>query len=150
MSAEDVKKTPQGSIHDEGKSPHHQPADVDNPANPAITKANAKLANPLAGISHEQLMENGAEFARAHGLGHSEDLFRKGALAAQDPLAFDGISHFTDIEKDIFRREFTHRWDQPATLYYLVILCSVAAAVQGVSTCVPAWVEFDSRAAGLI
>ena len=134
MSAEDsdVKKSPPGSIHDEEKRPHHhQPADVDNAA---ITKANAKLANPLAGISHEQLMENGAEFARAHGLGHSEDLFRKGALAAQDPLAFDSISHFTDIEKDIFRREFTHRWDQPATLYYLVILCSVAAAVQGVST----------------
>ena len=128
MSAEgsDIKKSPVGSIHDE-KRP--QQPDVDD----AITKANAKLANPLAGLSHEQLMENGAEFARTHGLGHSEDLFRKGALAAQDPLAFDGISHFTEAEKDIFRREYTHRWDHPATLYYLVILCSVAAAVQGVS-----------------
>jgi hypothetical protein len=129
MSAEDsdVKKSPPGSIRDDEKRP--QQPDVDN----AITKANAKLANPLSGLSHEQLMENGAEFARAHGLGHSEELFRKGALAAQDPLAFDSISHFTDVEKDIFRREFTHRWDQPATLYYLVVLCSVAAAVQGVS-----------------
>jgi hypothetical protein len=133
MSAEgsDVKKSqeksPVGSIHDE-KRPVDQP-DVDD----AITKANAKLANPLAGLSHEQLMENGAEFARTHGLGHSEDLFRKGALAAQDPLAFDSISHFTETEKDIFRREFTHRWDHPSALYYLVILCSVAAAVQGVS-----------------
>lgn len=132
MSAEgsDVKKSqeksPVGSIHDE-KRPH-QPV-VDD----AITKANAKLANPLAGLSHEKLMEDGAEFARTHGLGHSEDLFRKGALAAQDPLAFDSISHFTETEKDIFRREFTHRWDHPSTLYYLVILCSVAAAVQGVS-----------------
>ena len=133
MSAEgsDVKKSPEpvdsSSIHDE-KRPHHQP-DVDD----VITKANAKLANPLAGISHEKLMENGAEFARTHGLGHAEELFRKGALAAQDPLAFDSISHFTETEKDIFRREYTHRWDHPATLYYLVILCSVAAAVQGVS-----------------
>ncbi len=130
MSAEgsDVKKSPVGSIHDE-KRPHQPDSDVDD----AITKANAKLANPLAGLSQEQLMENGAEFARAHGLEHSEDLFRKGALAAQDPLAFDSISHFTEAEKDIFRREYTHRWDHPATLYYLVILCSVAAAVQGVS-----------------
>jgi len=129
MSAEgsDVKKSPVDSIHDDEKRP--QQPDVDD----AITKANAKLANPLAGLSHEQLMESGAEFARAHGLGHSEDLFRKGALAAQDPLAFDSISHFTQAEKDIFRREYTHRWDHPATLYYLVILCSVAAAVQGVS-----------------
>ena len=132
MSAEDSdvkksrEKSPVRSIHDE-KRPR-QP-DVDD----AITKANAKIANPLAGLSHEQLMEDGAEFARTHGLGHSEDLFSKGALAAQDPLAFDGISHFTKTEKDIFRREFTHRWDHPPTLYYLVILCSVAAAVQGVS-----------------
>ncbi len=91
MSAEgsDVKKSPVGSIHDE-KRPH-QP-DVDD----ALAKANTKLANPLAGLSHEQLMENGAEFARTHGLGHLADLFRKGALAAQDPLAFDNISHFTE------------------------------------------------------
>ncbi|KAN0116412.1 major facilitator superfamily [Russula decolorans] len=133
MSAEgsDVKKSPvdSSSIHDE-KRPH-QP-DVDD----AITKANAKLANPLAGLPHEQLMDNGAEFARTHGLGHLEDLFRKGALAAQDPLAFDSISHFTEDEKDIFRREYTHRWDHPATLYYLVILCSVAAAVQGMDEAV--------------
>ena len=136
MSAEgsDVKKSPRGSIHDE-KPPRQPEPDVDN----VITKANAKLANPLAGVSHEQLMENGAEFARTHGLGHLEDLFRKGALAAQDPLAFENISHFTETEKDIFRREYTHRWDHPSTLYYLVILCSVAAAVQGVSS---GWVWF--------
>lgn len=109
--------------------------DVDND----LAKANAKLANPLSGLSRGQLMDDGAEFARTHGLGDLEDLFRKGALAAQDPLAFDSISEFTDTEKAIFRREFTHRWDQPGTLYYLVILCSVAAAVQGVGL-LPYWV----------
>jgi hypothetical protein len=136
MSAEgsDVKKSPAASIRDEKRPPPpDDAADADADADNALAKANLKLANPLAGLSHEQLMENGAEFARTHGLGDSEELFRKGALAAQDPLAFDGISHFTDVEKEIFRREFTHRWDHPSTLYYLVILCSVAAAVQGVS-----------------
>ena len=123
----DVKKSPPGSIHDEKRPQQPDAGD-------ALAKANTKLANPLAGLSHEELMESGAEFARTHGLGHLEDWFRKGALAAQDPLAFDNISHFTEEEKSIFRREFTHRWDHPATLYYLVILCSVAAAVQGVST----------------
>lgn len=103
------------------------------PLDNILSNVNAKLSNPLAGLSHEQLMNDGAEFARTHGLGHLEDLFSKGALAAQDPLAFEGISHFTETEKEIFRRELTHRWDHPGTLYYLVILCSVAAAVQGVS-----------------
>ncbi|KAH9013143.1 MFS sugar transporter [Lactarius pseudohatsudake] len=50
-----------------------------------------KLANPLAGLSHEELMDSGAEFARTHGLGHLEEVFKKGALAAQDPL---GIREF--------------------------------------------------------
>lgn len=36
-------------------------------------------------------------------------------------------------DKAIFRHEITHRWDQPKELYFLVILCSLAAAVQGVS-----------------
>jgi hypothetical protein len=127
MSAGDSvdKQSPVGSLHDE-KHPPHVPVD-DN-------VINARLANPLAGLSHQQLMDNGAEFARTHGLGDLEELFRKGALAAQDPLAFEGIPHFSEIEKDIFRRELTHRWDHPAALYYLVILCSVAAAVQGVSS----------------
>jgi hypothetical protein len=130
MSARDSdeKKSPVGSLHDEKPLPTPH-VHVDS----AIEGINAKLSNPLAGLSHEQLMDNGAEFARTHGLGDVEDLFRQGALAAQDPLAFEGISHFTEEEKGIFRRELTHRWDQPATLYYLVILCSVAAAVQGVS-----------------
>ena len=79
-------------------------------------------------------MNDGAEFARTHGLGHLEDLFSKGAFAAQDPLVFENVSHFTEAEKEIFRRELTHRWGHPGALYYLVILCSAAAAVQGVSS----------------
>jgi hypothetical protein len=135
MSAEgsDEKKSPPGSVRDEKNQDHPSapaPIHVDN----VVSNINAKLANPLAGLSQEQLMNDGAEFARTHDLGHLEDLFRKGALAAQDPLAFEGISHFTEDEKAIFRREITHRWDHPPTLYYLVILCSVAAAVQGVSS----------------
>jgi hypothetical protein len=111
----------------------------DHPSGPGpirvevISNVNAKLANPLAGLSHEQLIHDGAEFARTHGLGHLEELFSKGALAAQDRLAFEDSPHFTEDEKAILRREMTHCWDHPVTLYYLVILCSVAAAVQGVS-----------------
>lgn len=42
---------------------------------------------------------------------------------------FDQLS---EEDKIILRRETTHRWHQPKTLYALVVLCSMAAAVQGV------------------
>ncbi|KAH9023578.1 hypothetical protein EDB83DRAFT_2508214 [Lactarius deliciosus] len=128
MSADgsDDKKSPVGSIHEEKRF------QVDN----ADSNINVKLANPLAGLSHEELVASGAEFARTHGLGHLEEEFKKGALAAQDPLAFENVPYFTEDDKKIFRREITHRWDHPGTLYHLVILCSVAAAVQGMDQAV--------------
>ena len=140
MSADDSddRKSPVGSIHDE-KEKHHAPPHIH--ADTAISNINAKLANPLEGLSHEQLMDSGAEFARTHGLGDLEELFKKGALAAQDPLAFEKVPYFTEDDKNIFRRELTHRWDHPGTLYYLVILCSVAAAVQGVSNHFLIWIH---------
>lgn len=93
---------------------------------------NARLANPLEGIPHDQLMKDASTFAHAHGLGEHDELFQKGALVAQDPSAFESLPQLTEEDKNIFRREITHRWDQPAQLYYLVIMCSMAAAVQGV------------------
>lgn len=94
---------------------------------------NAKLANPLEGIPQEQLMDDAEAFAKKYGLGELSDVFRKAALVAQDPLGFETLPHLTDEDRECLRREVTHRWDQPKMLYYLVILCSVAAAVQGVS-----------------
>lgn len=94
---------------------------------------NARLANPLEGIPQDQLMADAARFAREHGLEDLQEDFRKGALVAQDPLAFESLTQLTDEEKEIFRRELTHRWYQPFELYYMVIVCSLAAAVQGVS-----------------
>lgn len=94
---------------------------------------NAKLANPLAGIPADQLMEDGANFAQERGLGHLKDVFRKAALVAQDPTAFESLDILNEDDKAVLRREITHRWSQPWQLYYLVILCSMAAAVQGVS-----------------
>ncbi|KAE9401625.1 hypothetical protein BT96DRAFT_991975 [Gymnopus androsaceus JB14] len=92
---------------------------------------NAKLANPLAHISHEQLMEDAKIFAETHGLEELVVEFQKGALVAQDPSQFEALTQLDEEDKDVFRREITHKWDQPITLYYLVILCSMAAAVQG-------------------
>ncbi|KAI0683947.1 hypothetical protein BC835DRAFT_1392462 [Cytidiella melzeri] len=91
----------------------------------------ARLANPLQGIPHKKLMANAARFAREHGLGHLEAEFQKGALVAQDPEAFESLTQLDAADKEVLRRELTHRWHQPFELYYMVILCSMAAAVQG-------------------
>ncbi|KIP02928.1 hypothetical protein PHLGIDRAFT_130455 [Phlebiopsis gigantea 11061_1 CR5-6] len=93
--------------------------------------AYAKIVNPLAGIPHDELMAQAARFARAHNLDHISEELQKGALVAQDPPAFETLSQLTEEDKVFLRREVTHRWDQPWQLYYLVILCSLAAAVQG-------------------
>ena len=94
---------------------------------------NAVLANPLAGIPQEQLMLDGENFARQYGLGHLTNEFQKGAILAQDPFAFEGLNILNQEEKDALMKEQTHRWHQPFTLYWLVVMCSIAAAVQGVS-----------------
>lgn len=89
-----------------------------------IRAINAKLANPLAGISREQLIADGEDFARKNGLEDLSELFKKGALIAQDPLGFEDLPLLTDEEKRVLREEVTHKWKQPKMLYYLVILCS--------------------------
>jgi hypothetical protein len=50
-----------------------------------IRSANAKLANPLRGLSREQLMRDVDRFAEEKGLTHLTAELRKGALVAQDP-----------------------------------------------------------------
>ncbi|KAH9934461.1 uncharacterized protein BXZ73DRAFT_45706 [Epithele typhae] len=97
----------------------------------SVRNLNAKLANPLSGIPHERLMEDAAAFARTHGLEQYTHTIQKGALVAQDPAAFETLPMLDDHDRHMLRREFTHKWDQPFMLYYLVVMCSLAAAVQG-------------------
>ncbi|KAG8686806.1 hypothetical protein FRC11_008342 [Ceratobasidium sp. 423] len=129
----DVKRDP--SLETEKREFAHTEGSEDfdpkNKLHLAQSNANAKLANPLAGIPHTKLEEQAHEFAHSHGLSEYADVIRKGALVAQDPLGFDSLSQLTLEEKAELQREQTHRWDQPITLYYLVVLSSMAAAVQG-------------------
>lgn len=76
---------------------------------PTAENINARLANPLAGIPREQVARDGEEFAKKFGLGHLTDEFRKGALVAQDPLAFESFEELTEDEKAALRREITVR-----------------------------------------
>ena len=95
--------------------------------------ASAKLANPLAGISHAQLEEMGATYARKHHIGDEEDVraFRKGAVLAQEPRRFAQVQGLTGKESEVLQKEFDNRWSQPKLMYIVIALCSTCAAVQG-------------------
>ncbi|GAA5926328.1 sugar porter family MFS transporter [Sporobolomyces koalae] len=96
-----------------------------------IANVNAALENPLTGISHERLEAMGRAFAQEKGLGQYEEEFAKGAQVAQDPLAFESLPMLSEEDRTVLRREVTHKWDHPKMLYFLVICCSMCAAVQG-------------------
>ncbi|KAI9820607.1 MAG: hypothetical protein M1827_004976 [Pycnora praestabilis] len=99
---------------------------------------NAKLANPLAGYSHAELEDQGAQYAMKHQLGEEDDIraFRMGAVLAQDPTKYDSIRGLDDSEREVLRKEFTNRWSQPMLMYVVIVLCSTCAAVQGMDEAV--------------
>ena len=104
-----------------------------NAADRMRRNASAKLANPLAGISHAQLEEMGASYARKHHIGDEEDIraFRMGAVLAQEPRRFAQVQGLTGMESEVLKKEFDNRWAQPKLMYMVIALCSTCAAVQG-------------------
>jgi hypothetical protein len=58
-------------------------------------------------------------------------LLRKGALVAQNPRGFETIGDLDEEELDALRIESTRRWRHTKTLYFTIILNSIAAAIQG-------------------
>ncbi|KAL2375268.1 hypothetical protein RJ035_001314 [Blastomyces gilchristii] len=94
---------------------------------------NAKLANPLAGLSHSTLMKRGGRYARQHQIGDEEDIraFELGAVLAQAPEKYESVEGLTEKEMKVLREEFTNRWSQPRLMYLVIVLCSLSAAVQG-------------------
>lgn len=52
-------------------------------------------------------------------------------MLAQNPKGYREVPGLTQEEMTVIEREYTHRWSHPRRLYFLVIMCSIAAAVQG-------------------
>jgi len=94
---------------------------------------NAKLANPLARISHTALMDMGKNYALKHQIGGKEDIraFQMGACLAQAPSKYSSVEGLTQEELAILHKEYTNRWSQPKLMYIVILLCSTCAAVQG-------------------
>lgn len=94
---------------------------------------NAKIANPLAGLSHAELADKGEDFVREYGIGGADDIraFRLGAILAQDPISYAEVDGLSADESLVLEKEFTNKWSQPKLLYLVIVLCSTCAAVQG-------------------
>lgn len=78
-----------------------------------------KQKNPLAGLTKEELLADVEAFAQEKNLQHALDDLKRGALVAQDPKRFESLSELSDHEKDLLRREKTHKWKQPFMMYFM-------------------------------
>jgi hypothetical protein len=109
----------------------------------AATIANKhRIKNPLAHLSNEEVIKDVEEFCRVNDFSDRADLIIKGALVAKDPPAFESVPGLTEPEKEAIRNEVLHKWRQPKSLYFTIILCSIGAAVQG-------WDQTGSNGANL-
>ncbi|KAF5378119.1 hypothetical protein D9615_007543 [Tricholomella constricta] len=102
----------------------------------------AKIQNPLYGIPKKTLLTQVEAFAREKGMEDIISVLSKGALLAQRPRDFEDIPELDEADREVIRRETTHKWSQPRDLYMTVIVCSLAAAVQG-------WDQTGSNGANL-
>ncbi|KAF8995193.1 hypothetical protein BDQ17DRAFT_1250975 [Cyathus striatus] len=101
-----------------------------------------RIQNPLYGIPRKELLAQVREFTKEKGLEDKTALFEKAALLAQSPKNFENIPELDNDDREVLRREVTHKWSQPKSLYLTVTICSLAAAVQG-------WDQTGSNGANL-
>ncbi|CDZ97007.1 sugar transporter [Phaffia rhodozyma] len=131
------QKTVAGSklevTHIESQEPHRH---VDLAHN-----VNARIQNPLYGLSREQLQHRVSKFVAQHNM-EDEALFQKAAILAQNPKDWETQESLTEEDRYHLRREITNKWSQPMALYMTVVCCSLAAAVQG-------WDQTGSNGANL-
>ena len=119
-----------GSVRRDSFVPRRSPFTA---AERARRNLNAKLANPLAGYSQEELRKQGLSFSVTHLMGDEDDLraFEMGAVLAQAPDQFEQVEGLTVQELEALRNEFNNRWSQPKLMYLVIVICSICAAVQG-------------------
>ncbi|KII91690.1 hypothetical protein PLICRDRAFT_123227 [Plicaturopsis crispa FD-325 SS-3] len=119
-------------------APVNEKADPDNVA--AMVEYAAEIPigqNPLAELSHDEILAKAEAFVETYGLQEYRESIVKGAFVAANPSAFLTIKELNEEDKEHLRREVTHKFaSQPRTLWLLVIMCSVAAMVNGMDATV--------------
>lgn len=101
-----------------------------------------RIKNPLVGIPKYELFDQVETYAKEHSLQDIIPLLKKGALAAQSPESPEFIEELDQDDVQVLQEEKTHRWRHPRTLYMLIALNSVGAAIQG-------WDQTGSNGANL-
>jgi len=91
---------------------HHEDLEYD------VGSADEGNVNALLGISKANLFEHVQAFTQEHGLEEYTDVFQRGALVAQAPLAFDGMAELSEEDKVGLRYELDHKWKQTFPLYF--------------------------------
>jgi len=61
----------------------------------------ARIMNPLAGISPDQLSRNVDQFVQEKGLSQHRDDFIKGAFLAQSPKEFESLPQLDETDKEV-------------------------------------------------
>ncbi|ROV92581.1 hypothetical protein VMCG_08959 [Cytospora schulzeri] len=92
---------------------------------------NARILNPLIGLTKSELRAQVAMFCQNFGFEEKVEVFYRGALAAQNPDCYEDIEELTPEDKTLLRREVTHKWHLPRHLYFTIALCSLGSAIQG-------------------
>lgn len=122
-----------------------RPSETRGPTAPNLELI-TRIQNPLYGLSRETLYKMADDFCVEHDFTEKQDLFRRASVLAQNPNDFESLAELTDDDKHWIRRETTReyptqafmlrelmrdKWSHPWQLYYLIIVASLASAVQG-------------------
>ncbi|POV97953.1 hypothetical protein PSTT_14755 [Puccinia striiformis] len=107
-----------------------------DPESARLAEVSAKLDNPLGGFTIEELSQQAEEFCQANGLEEHAEVFKRGAILAADQQNLDRVPNLTEDERRFIEYETTHRWKQPLLMYYIAVLSSMAAIVQGMDEAV--------------
>ncbi|KAJ5736958.1 uncharacterized protein N7483_002083 [Penicillium malachiteum] len=92
---------------------------------------NARILNPLAGVTKDDLYDRVYRFCQEYGFEDQVELFQKGTLAAQHQKGLEDLTELSDEDKYYLEREYTHKWHLPKDLYFSIAQCSLGSAIQG-------------------
>lgn len=70
-------------------------------------------------------------FCSKHGFSDENELFQRGALAAQHPVHFDTVQGLSEEDKGVLRFERDHRFSLNKTMWFTIFCSSLGAAIQG-------------------
>lgn len=104
--------------------------------------ATGKVRNPLADLPRAKLMADVEAFTREKQLEEHTELFKRGALIAQNPAGYSELEELDNDEKDALANEMANKWSHPMMLYATIIICSIGACTQG-------WDQTGSNGANL-